>query len=127
MQRELDALDSARKQVVEFLSTLSATMRNPTAQFAERVAYCPRHSENRTGSLCAHCELDDLFQVLKPILVRTIINFSWLTDIQIFLIVSYQVVHTCCEEGSSDQRCLPQTEPLSCGLLILPVMRNIVF
>ncbi|CAM6114787.1 unnamed protein product [Calypogeia fissa] len=73
VQKELDALGSARDQVLERLNSLNLSMKNPTAQDAERIANCPRHSESTTGSLCAHCEMDDLFQIYENrlLLLRT--------------------------------------------------------
>lgn len=63
VQKELDVLESARDKVLERVNSLNVSMKNPTAQDVERLVNCPRDSDNTTGPLCAHCELDDLFQV----------------------------------------------------------------
>jgi len=65
LHRELEALEEGRKELLQRLSELGAKMENPTLDDAERAGNCSRCQPDMQGPSCAHCEGEELFQVIR--------------------------------------------------------------
>lgn len=65
LHRELEALDEGRKELLRRLSELGAKMENPSVNDAERAGNCSRCQPDMQGPSCAHCEAEELFQVIR--------------------------------------------------------------
>lgn len=64
IQIGLDFLETSRQTLISRIMDIDQTMENPKDVDFERKRYCPKCS-NGNGSLCIHCELDQLFQVYE--------------------------------------------------------------
>lgn len=62
--RELGALEDGRKELLQRLSDLSARMENPDLFDVERAGNCSRCQPDMKGPPCAHCEAEEVFQVM---------------------------------------------------------------
>lgn len=63
--RELEALEEGRQALLQQLSELGAKMENPSMNDAERAGNCSRCQPDMQGPSCAHCEAEELFQVIR--------------------------------------------------------------
>lgn len=61
--RELGAIESGRKDLLERLTGLDAGLDNPDPLDVERAGHCSRCQPDMKGPICAHCEAEELFQV----------------------------------------------------------------
>lgn len=62
--RELGALEDGRKELLQRLSDLAARMENPDLFDVERAGNCSRCQPDMKGPPCAHCEAEEVFQVM---------------------------------------------------------------
>ncbi|XP_021758247.1 E3 ubiquitin-protein ligase SHPRH-like isoform X1 [Chenopodium quinoa] len=65
IQSGLDSLEAARKRLLDQLLEIDQTMEKPRDEDVDRVRYCPNCYMNVDGPLCAHCELEELFQAYE--------------------------------------------------------------
>ncbi|PIN24826.1 DEAD box-containing helicase-like transcription factor/DNA repair protein [Handroanthus impetiginosus] len=70
IQTGLDALECSRKTLIDRILEIDQTMENPREEDIARVRYCRKCNSNYDGPACAHCELDELFQVYEARLFR---------------------------------------------------------
>jgi E3 ubiquitin-protein ligase SHPRH len=61
---ELGAMEEGRKELLKRLSELGAKMENPDMLDAERAGNCSICQPDMKGPSCAHCEAEELFQVI---------------------------------------------------------------
>ncbi|KAF6145667.1 hypothetical protein GIB67_022194 [Kingdonia uniflora] len=64
IQTGLDSLETSRHALLERLLDIDKTMEEPRDEDILRLRYCPIHG-NGEGCMCAHCELEELFQVYE--------------------------------------------------------------
>lgn len=64
LNRELEALELGRKELLKRLSELGANLERPSLDDAERAGNCSRCQPDMQGPSCAHCEAEELFQVM---------------------------------------------------------------
>ncbi|KAJ7548808.1 hypothetical protein O6H91_07G028200 [Diphasiastrum complanatum] len=65
LQVELDAIASARGQLMERLTEIDKQMDNPGASLVENAGFCPQCQPSQSGPLCTHCKMDELFQAYE--------------------------------------------------------------
>lgn len=61
---ELEAMEESRKELLQRLSGLGAKMENPDMFDTERAGNCSICQPDMKGPSCAHCEAEELFQVM---------------------------------------------------------------
>lgn len=62
--RELEAMEDGREELLQRLTDLGAKMENPDIFDVERAGNCSRCQPDMKGPACAHCEAEELFQVI---------------------------------------------------------------
>lgn len=65
LNRELDAIADHREKLIAKISDIDQMMDSPSAEDVERAGNCSNCDHRQKGPLCAHCEMDQLYQMYE--------------------------------------------------------------